>query len=679
MPGGNRTLYAFIPLFSACAHIPDPAEPGVPDGLPIDRVEVQGVSHVDPGALVEGLANRPPSFSVYRTPLEFFPKDYFRFDELQIELDRQRIRSFYARHGYFGTQVTGPELTPVGDPAERLRITWKVDEGPPTLIRSVFFVEAPEGTEARLLESARLEEGDIYETDVFEAAKANMRAVLVAQGYATAQVDGEVEIDRRRGEARIIFRVKSGPLVRLTELRSRGHTRTPTSAVVVRRTWDRGDVFDPVTLDRLRGRLYAIDQYSGVRLDFEGGALAAAETAIVARVDEAERNELQLGFGGAVDPVNYTLRVRARYKRRNFPFALTNTYVELAPSLSFVDADLSARGELTPEGRVGMVWYDFIWPLFELESDLGYQLQQLEAYEWQGFDAGQTLRRAVLRDQLQIGLGWRFQHYAYGDIRVGGVSDPRTPVDSWGSFTQAPQVVMNVDNAQSVIILQPTLTYEGRNDAIEPTQGIYAAAGVEFGLATGSEAATGALDFILLNAEARGYLPFWKKRLVLAGRVNFSSNVEGQLPAPRRLFAGGASSQRGFAQRRLSPLAPFVEGDDDERQVRVLDDGSVAEIPIGDETILEVNLEARLRLVQLFGFWLGLTGFLDGADIGRRPGELDLPNLHYAAGLGLRYLTPVGAIRFDYGFRLNRRSEAPWTCSGTFDCAAFHFTLGQAF
>ncbi|MEO1234277.1 MAG: BamA/TamA family outer membrane protein, partial [Myxococcota bacterium] len=62
-----------------------------------------------------------------------------------------------------------------------------------------------------------------------------------------------------------------------------------------------------------------------------------------------------------------------------------------------------------------------------------------------------------------------------------------------------------------------------------------------------------------------------------------------------------------------------------------------------------------------------------------RPGELDLPNLHYAAGLGLRYLTPVGAIRFDYGFRLNRRSEAPWTCSGTFDCAAFHFTLGQAF
>lgn len=679
VPVRSRTFAVFLVISGACAHIPDPSEPGVPDGAAIERVTVEGLESLDHGALVEGLANRPPALYFYRTPLEFFPKDYFRFDDLQIELDRKRIRSFYAQRGFFGVEVAGPELTPVEGDADRLTVTWRVKEGLPTRVRQIFVLEAPAELEARLAAESDLNEGDVYETHLFESSKAKMRAVLVARGFATAQVDGEVEIDRRRGEARVVFRVKSGPRVHLDDLFARGQTRTPTSAVVLRRTWASGDVFDPATLDRLRGRLYGLDQYSSVRLDFEGGALASATTNIVATVDEAERNELQLGVGGAVDPVNYSFRVRARYKRRNFPFSLTNAYVELSPSVSFVNADTTARGELTPEGRVGLIWYDFIWPLFELDSDLGYQLQQLEAYEWQGFDAGQTLRRSILKDKLQIGLGWRFQHYQYGDIRIAGPEDPRTPIDTWGGFALPPQSVMNVDDAQSVIILQPSLTYEGRNDPLEPTRGLYAAAGVEFGLATGSEAAGGPLDFILLNAEVRGYLPFFAERLVLAGRVNFSSNLDGQLPAPRRLFAGGASSQRGFAQRRLSPLAPFLEGDGDQRQLRLNDDLSVAVIPIGDETLVELNLEARFRIVKIFGLWLGLTGFLDGADIGGRAADLNIPELHYAAGLGLRYLTPVGAIRIDYGVRLNRTQEAPWTCSGFTDCAAFHITLGQAF
>jgi outer membrane translocation and assembly module TamA len=68
--------------------------------------------------------------------------------------------------------------------------------------------------------------------------------------------------------------------------------------------------------------------------------------------------------------------------------------------------------------------------------------------------------------------------------------------------------------------------------------------------------------------------------------------------------------------------------------------------------------------------------FLDGADVTLTPGQLDLGDLHWAAGLGLRYDTLVGPIRFDVGYRLNRfGAEEP----DPGDRLAFHLSMGQAF
>ena len=105
------------------------------------------------------------------------------------------------------------------------------------------------------------------------------------------------------------------------------------------------------------------------------------------------------------------------------------------------------------------------------------------------------------------------------------------------------------------------------------------------------------------------------------------------------------------------------------------------EIPIGGETIIEINLETRVRLFKLFGFWFGLAAFLDAADLGTRLADLEFPNLHYATGGGIRYITPIGAVRLDYGYRLNRTGAGEFfPCDGSFlDCGAFHFSLGQAF
>ena len=82
-----------------------------------------------------------------------------------------------------------------------------------------------------------------------------------------------------------------------------------------------------------------------------------------------------------------------------------------------------------------------------------------------------------------------------------------------------------------------------------------------------------------------------------------------------------------------------------------------------------MNGELRVPVWKDFG----AAFFLDGGNVFDRATEFDFGELRGSAGLGLRYRSPIGPIRFDVGFKLDRRpgsAESP---------RAFHFSIGQAF
>jgi len=79
------------------------------------------------------------------------------------------------------------------------------------------------------------------------------------------------------------------------------------------------------------------------------------------------------------------------------------------------------------------------------------------------------------------------------------------------------------------------------------------------------------------------------------------------------------------------------------------------------------NLELRTSLGKNFG----LVAFLDGGNVWVKMNEMNLTDLRFAAGLGLRYNTPVGPVRVDYGQKL-RREEGE-------SAGELHFSIGHAF
>jgi outer membrane protein insertion porin family len=127
------------------------------------------------------------------------------------------------------------------------------------------------------------------------------------------------------------------------------------------------------------------------------------------------------------------------------------------------------------------------------------------------------------------------------------------------------------------------------------------------------------------------------------------------LPASERFFAGGDTTVRGFALDQLGTPETIKDG-----------------VPNGGNGLVIFN--AELRATVHGGF--GVVGFVDTGNVFAHATDLNLTELRSAVGFGIRYKSPVGPIRVDLGFKLNRREVAVGQLE---PLTALHISFGQAF
>jgi len=119
------------------------------------------------------------------------------------------------------------------------------------------------------------------------------------------------------------------------------------------------------------------------------------------------------------------------------------------------------------------------------------------------------------------------------------------------------------------------------------------------------------------------------------------------MPLIERFFLGGRTTIRGYGHDMLGP-----KGADD--------------TPTGGNVFALVNGEFRMPIRKGFG----IVTFVDGGNVWIRTNDIDA-ELKYTAGIGLRYATPVGPVRLDYGHKLNREQGE--------SAGELHFSFGHAF
>ncbi len=596
----------------------------------VAEVIVVGNENIPASKILRGLGTRPPSGWIWVQRAEY--------DPVILEADRKRIESFYARQGFFSARVVDTDVQAVRVGKFSVRIV--IDEGEPSRIASILIT----GTE-RLAEDERraldeqldLAPGDVFVHERYQHAKKRLEQKLANRGFAHARVGGRVEVDREQRSVRIEFQVDAGPRVRFGSTSISGLERLPESSVRTRIAWEENETFDPARIELTRKRLFLLGHFNSIRFDYPTEDRPdVADMHLV--LGEGTSHEIKLGVGTGIDRAQYQFRARVDYSLRGFLHPLTTLRVNLRPAYMFLPdvTDGSDQNGFGGEAIIGVDQEDFHAPRLRVGLDLGYTVSGTQVYRLHGLRCRLSADRPLLDDRLIASLGYQFR------------------IQSFLSANEA----LDLDDIYRLAFLDQGLVYDGRDNPLDTRSGFYAALRLE----EGSTYVGGAFDYVRATPEARGYLPLGS-RVVLAARLRLGAviHADGQIPITQRYYAGGASSQRGFSQQRLSP---FKEDDDDNT------------VPVGGNVLFESSFEVRFDALRLFNSWLSIVGFVDGADVVEDVESLDLTHLHWAAGAGMRYLTPIGPIRFDLGIRLNRKGEGEPDPDTGF---AFHFSLGEAF
>ncbi|MBI2082525.1 MAG: outer membrane protein assembly factor BamA [Deltaproteobacteria bacterium] len=193
-----------------------------------------------------------------------------------------------------------------------------------------------------------------------------------------------------------------------------------------------------------------------------------------------------------------------------------------------------------------------------------------------------------------------------------------------------------------------SFNFDSRDSFADPKKGINALTGLD----VSNKILASGFNFLQPSASIAHY-QFFASRFTLfnylrAEGINvFGSDV---LPRDKRLFLGGDYSVRGFDQDSISPRDAT---------------GQLA----GGLILLLHTIEIQTKIKGGLKF----ASFLDSGSVTDNFSQLDLGSLRHSAGAGLRYITPIGPLRLDYGIKLDR-NRAVGESFGR-----LHFAFGYAF
>ncbi|MDB4966364.1 MAG: surface antigen [Myxococcales bacterium] len=635
-------------LASACAHRDDVSRPWV------RHLVLHGVQHVNEADLRSHLVTEASGrlTLMHRRP----------FDAFALRLDAGRIEQYYRAHGFFDARVRSTDVNPADKP-NAVNVEIFVDEGAVTRIESLKVAGLDQiGDDARgIIKNLDLRKGQIFDHDRYLDEKGEMRQRLKTLGYAWAEVEGDIVVNRDRHLADVKLKVDAGARATIRNVDVAGAFEVDRRLLVGHSLLRPGQPLTTDTIETARAKLYNLGFLSTVRIDYKHNLVHPEQADVLIGVTEGAFNEWRIGAGLSLELSRSDLRARAEYTRHNFLGGLRRLRVRAEPAWVFIPA-LWQPQKSGPAAtvEVELTQLDVGLPPDEVRAVAGYDLGVEYAFQYYGPRAQIGYTRNFFHDRLQLGAAYDFQFLQFFNVDPALLEDPAKSARDYGFID--PYRLGWIDES---------LVLDLRDQPLDARRGGW------FGLRAeeGGVWSGGNFTYEKVTAEVRGYYSIWR-RITVAARTEFghlfSQGTYGS-PTTRRFYLGGPESHRGFNFSRLSVQIPSgIAGN--------------PSLPIGGDEMFLTQLELRVRAVRFYGTWLEVAAFLDAGDVAAPGGmphdHIDLGQLHVATGAGLRFKTVVGTIRADIGVRVNRLSDMQPDGRQNPDPhqpVAFHLSIGEPF
>jgi len=568
--------------------------------------------------------------------------------------DIEQLTAFYVEFGYLNVRVGTPEVTL--SPNKRwVFITVPVEEGDQYSIGEVTIDGDIIFPEPELYELVKIESGEPWRRSRIMEDQQALTDKYADQGYAFANVVPLPATDPERKVADIRYMIQKGNLVTLDRIRIIGNETTWDKVIRREIDIDEGDLWRGSTLMRSRYRLERLGYFEEVKITTPRGDEPDTLDMVV-DVTEQPTGTFSVGAGiSTIERFVFT----ANISRANF--LGLGYYIAFAANLS-LGSNLQERGFFYGQNSRQMVQLDIYDPYF-LDTRFNFRFA--------GFSRVMDYGLREFNRGITVAIG----HY------IGKQDDARFAVEYTLEdlgLTSLREYQQNFLGGQfyrsgKTSSLQASIILDKRNNRITPTKGIYTSAAVEFagGFRTDPDTVVSILGgdfrFLRLQGNFRTYIPLGTPLVVLRWNLSlgYVKSLDGSVvPYTIRYRAGGINSLRGYLPYSVGPYFRWMSNDDPVH--------AAEGIVLGGNASIINNLEVEFPLVPPAGV-KGVVFFDAGDAFGGLYGTdpFSFENLRLSAGFGIRWHSPMGPLRFEWGFPINRRPHER--------DQVFEFTIGSFF
>ena len=533
-----------------------------------------------------------------------------------VQLAERLLRS----EGYYDG-VASSTVAPVKDKPGEVVATISVTPGPRYTASSIAITQADPDPTRRAMDALtpQFAVGSPIRSVLVEGGEAQISLALPQQGYPFAKVgQRDILLDGDAHTGDYTLPLTAGPKSTFGGLQTKGDQIFSVDHLSIFPRFERGQVYDSRMTDDLRQALVGTGLFSTIAIQpVDTGTKAPDGTEVVDLLVTQEKGPWhawagQLGYGtgqGILGTVSWTDRNLFPPEGALIP-SLTVGTQEQGANLAYRRSNAGQRDKT-----------------FQISG--GFDRSNYDAYN------AKTFNLSVNWSRQSTPIWQKRWTYTYGAEIL--------ETDEQGAALNATDA--RPYRTYEIAALPIEVQYDRSNDLLNPTKGYRLLVRVS------PEASIrgGIKGYARLTAQGTAYLPIGKS-IVLAGRAMVNS-IEGvsnidEIAPSRRIYAGGGGSVRGFGYQQLGPKDPQNN-------------------PIGGLTSTELAFEARYR----FGNF-GIVPFVDAGRVGgiSTPG---FSGLRYGTGIGGRYYTNFGPLRFDIATPIKRQPGE--------SKIALYISIGQAF
>jgi outer membrane protein insertion porin family len=534
------------------------------------------------------------------------------------DTDIDNIRDRYLEAGYLASVESRVERSAEAESEEAL-VTIEISEGPRTTTGSVTFEGNEVFSSTELQDMLSLKPGSAFNERLLDEDRYRILSAYVNRGYLFARVD--VDKVSHNGTVDVRYRITEDRPVLIGRIILRGNERTKDYAILRELLVKPGGYYDYGAILASQQRIYRLGYFRLARFEPLHPGEKEYTRDMLFTVEERPAGAMEVGVGyGDLD----RLRGFVELSHRNL-FG-TAKY----SSLRYEQSDILKRAifnfrepwflDRKLDAKFSLVWSD--------SERLNSDTREIY-YKTRKTSASFGVEKSY--EKLKPSLTYQFENVVNYDVRAAA---QLTPEDSGRVLVSS---------------LSPALIWDLRDDVFNPRSGsLYGIILKEALRELFSEA-----DFSKLTVQAGWFVPVDNAVAALSARAGMAwpFRETAEVPLHERFYMGGSTTVRGFTQDSIGPSAV---------------DPSGALIPQGGASMAVFNIELRLNPGEGLGFVL----FADAGNVW--PGqEINLRGLRSSYGAGIRYGTPVGPLRLDYGQKIDRLpGESP---------GEIHFNIGNTF